>query len=1150
MVLLTGIYYWVDVTVDVSGEETKDESDIRSWLFQLLDDHLDSCTYSDSPPGCPSHDSMTTVTPRYNSTTTISYNVAIASLTHNYTYNHITTKTTMLYNIAMDVKVICLNKTGIRTTWCAVLLRVEQPVRPCCLLQTLCQAGNQSHNISTTAHTVERIAGSTVAVDRSTDVYYMMGITVSISGEKTNESDVRFWDDLVCCPVEGGAAGPPLLPPPDALPGREPVPQHQRRRTHSEEDRRTRCNVIIGFSRELPVCAVSSALRTLEQGRNVFVLLKERCAMPVSGATTTMSPQQNTTAAILPFSSFMNTTSSPGNTTSSPGNTTSNPGNTTSNPGNMTSSPGNTTSSPGNTTSSPGNTTSNPGNTTSSSLNATSSPGNTTSSPENTTSSPENTTSSSFYATSSPGNMTSSPENTTSSSLYATSSPGNMTSSPGNTTSISVNTTSTSGPNVTVTAQPNTSLNKKTTTNGTLTTALNGSVAATGSPPTLPTTVSTTTDLSNEAAADHLLELSGNVSQLNSSQVDQLVSQLESLVAGPNISLALGNTTVQIVSNLLGASPDALASSSIRIQKIVDSVGLKLVVQADTVILLSDALALSVKPVDGANFKETFFSIADPTDVNVRENVRRSRSVKATVPQGSIRLPPTLTGQLSSQQQHQASRVQFNFYQKGSVFQCSFLFQSCSFLFQDRNLGTRKLISGILGASVANLSLTGLQDNITVNLRNTEPIPGNHVAICVFWDFDFNSGSGGWNSDGCLLQNSTDRETICSCNHLTSFGILLDLSREPITDRTQANILTYITYIGCGVSAIFLCLTLLTYLLFDVTAQPTSPLRHDRKLRKDMPSKILIQLSLALLLLNLVFLVDAWLALYPEAEGLCISTAWFLHYFLLASFTWMGLEAVHMYLALVKVFNTYVSHYMLKFSVVGWGVPMAVVIIVIAVDKDNYGLVTYGKFSDGSSDGFCWLRSDVAFYVAVVAYFCVMFAFNFVMFVVVMVQLHRILRQNPHSAQHSSLLQDMRKVAGLTVLLGLTWGFAFFAWGPVNLAFMYLFAIFNSLQGFFIFVFHCAVKENVRRQWRTYFCCGKLRLAENSDWSRTATQNIQKPSRTGLTSLSSSQSNNSSNSFLAREARQQLDGIGEPTPSSLRFHRSPQRLLPNSKLNR
>lgn len=57
-----------------------------------------------------------------------------------------------------------------------------------------------------------------------------------------------------------------------------------------------------------------------------------------------------------------------------------------------------------------------------------------------------------------------------------------------------------------------------------------------------------------------------------------------------------------------------------------------------------------------------------------------------------------------------------------------------------------------------------------------------------------------------------------------------------------------------------------------------------------------------------------------------------------------------MYLALVKVFNSYVSCYMLRFSAAGWGVPMVVVIVVIAVDKDNYGLVSYGRFADGTSD--------------------------------------------------------------------------------------------------------------------------------------------------------------------------------------------------------
>ncbi|XP_034406831.1 adhesion G-protein coupled receptor G2 isoform X2 [Cyclopterus lumpus] len=610
---------------------------------------------------------------------------------------------------------------------------------------------------------------------------------------------------------------------------------------------------------------------------------------------------------------------------------------------------------------------------------------------------------------------------------------------------------------------------------------------------------------SSESKANDLLKQTGDVSQLNSSQVAELVSQLENLLSGPNVSMALGNTSVHIVSNLLGASAEVLSDSSHRIIGIVDTVGLKLVLGGEAETLLSPAVALSVKPADGSNFQETFFSISDPNNVQVRGDPRLGRSLRAdsTTPQGSIRLPQSLTQDMTGEQQQLATRVQFNFYQESTVY-------------QDRSLGIKKLNSGILGASVSNLSITELQDNVIIHLRNSEPVPANFVATCVYWDFTLNNKSGGWNPKGCFVRNSTDNETVCSCNHLTSFAILLDLAREIVISRKQATILTFITYIGCGLSAIFLSITILTYLAFG-------------KLRKDIPSKILIQLCLALLLLNLVFLVDAWLALHPEAVGLCISTAWFLHYFLLVTFTWMGLEAVHMYQALVKVFNSHISRYMLKLSLVGWGVPMIVVIIVIAVDKDNYGLVSYGRFSDGSSDDFCWLANDIAFYVAVVAYFCVVFIFNIAMFIVVLVQLCRLKRQNPHNMQHRTTLQDVRSVAGIMILLGLTWGFAFFAWGPLNLPFMYLFAIFNSLQGFFIFMFYCAAKENVRTQWRTYLCCGRMRLAENSEWSRTATQkNAKRSSESRLTSSNSTQSNNSSSSFLASDSPEQINGIGNP----------------------
>ncbi|XP_024120923.1 adhesion G-protein coupled receptor G2 isoform X2 [Oryzias melastigma] len=663
---------------------------------------------------------------------------------------------------------------------------------------------------------------------------------------------------------------------------------------------------------------------------------------------------------------------------------------------------------------------------------------------------------------------------------------------------------SSSSSGATATKQPTTSTKGVTTTTTTAAATQNTTTKATTSSSSN-SSATTSATVSDESLAAALLKRTENVSNLTSSEIDQLVSELEKLLSGSNVSLALGNISVFIVNNLLGASPEKLSNSSNRIIRIVDTVGFKLVLGANSESLLAPSIALSVAPANGANFQESNFSITDPNNVQVREQSRMQ--VRSSGFQGSARLPPFLTQNLPNEEQKQASRVHYNFYQKST-------------LFQDKSLGQRKLNSGVLGATVGNLSISGLNQNVTIFLRHTEPVPANFVATCVFWDFSLNSGSGGWNSDGCVVQTTTENETTCSCNHLTSFAILLDLSRENSISAVQNTILTFITYIGCGVSAIFLAFTLLTYLLFE-------------KLRKDIPSKILIHLCFALLLLNLVFLVDAWLALYTDAVGLCISTAWFLHYFLLASFTWMGLEGVHMYMALVKVFNSHIAHYMLKFSAVGWGVPMVVVIIVIAVDINNYGLVSYGKYTDGTTDEFCWLKNDIAFYVAVVAYFCVIFLFNCSMLIVVLVQLQRIKRQNPQNNQHRSTMQDLRSVTGITFLLGLTWGFAFFAWGPVNLAFMYLFAIFNSLQGFFIFVFHCAMKESVRKQWSAHLCCGQLRHSENSEWSHSATKKKARNFSTSkLTSFHSSHlsrvKSSPSSSFLVSNTSDQTNGIGSP----------------------
>lgn len=38
----------------------------------------------------------------------------------------------------------------------------------------------------------------------------------------------------------------------------------------------------------------------------------------------------------------------------------------------------------------------------------------------------------------------------------------------------------------------------------------------------------------------------------------------------------------------------------------------------------------------------------------------------------------------------------------------------------------------------------------------------------------------------------------------------------------------------------------------------------------------------------------------------------------------------------------------------------------------------------------------------------------------------------------------------------------------------------SFVLGFFVFLFHCLMKENVRKQWRIHLCCGRFRLSDYS----------------------------------------------------------------------
>ncbi|XP_011478260.1 adhesion G-protein coupled receptor G4 [Oryzias latipes] len=571
-----------------------------------------------------------------------------------------------------------------------------------------------------------------------------------------------------------------------------------------------------------------------------------------------------------------------------------------------------------------------------------------------------------------------------------------------------------------------------------------------------PENVADVVEIIHDLVTSHL----GNVTYLPSMVLGSVVEKLIEVVRVGIIKPAIAARIVNIVANVLLSESDVGLFCN-NFLELTESMGNTMLFQGESATITAPSLALSVVNVDPEEFRGLTFGASLTSAMNPEVFVNQS-FVSEPFPEANatISLPSEINNFFPPGEKN-TTRVQFQFYGTKNLFQDPELINQT---------GSLIINSYIVSASINDSSVMNLENPVVVTFNHQEPKQTEDKVICVFWDFYKNDGLGGWNSSGCETQKTSSYQTSCLCNHLTHFAILMDVSRTPVS-KNHSEIMTIISYIGCGISAIFLGITLLTYLIFE-------------KLRQDYPSKILMNLAAALLGLSMLFLLNSWLSSFSN-YGLCITTAAALHYFLLASFTWMGLEAVHMYFALVKVFNTYVPFYILKFCAVGWGIPLVIVMLLLAINKDAYG----GYESDEAAVGLqsvesCWLRDDIFFYVTVVAYILLILLCNIFVFTVVLIQIKQM-KANKISAKGRSSLKDLRAAASLTVLLGLTWIVGFFSIGPARVVMMYMYIICNSLQGLFVFVFHCLMKENVRKQWRMYLCCGRFRLGDNSDWSQS-----------------------------------------------------------------
>ncbi|XP_034401345.1 adhesion G protein-coupled receptor L3 [Cyclopterus lumpus] len=369
-----------------------------------------------------------------------------------------------------------------------------------------------------------------------------------------------------------------------------------------------------------------------------------------------------------------------------------------------------------------------------------------------------------------------------------------------------------------------------------------------------------------------------------------------------------------------------------------------------------------------------------------------------------------------------------------------------------------------------------LSEPVVFTVKHLQHSEENFNPNCSFWSYSKRTMMGIWSTQDCRLLATNRTHTSCSCTHLTSFAVLMAHVEVKKADSMHDLLLDVITWVGILLSLVCLLICIFTFCFF-------------RGLQSDR-NTIHKNLCISLFIAESLFLVGINRADQPIA---CAVFAALLHFFFLAAFTWMFLEGVQLYIMLVEVFES--EHSRTKyFYLAGYGVPAVIVAVSAAVDYRSYG-----------TDRVCWLRLDTYFIWSFIGPATLIIMLNVIFLGIALYKmfhhtailkpdsgcLDNINDMNVGSPSPPSSRSWVIGAIALLCLLGLTWAFGLMYINESTVIMAYLFTIFNSLQGMFIFIFHCILQKKVRKEYgkclRTHCCSGKSVETSISSSSKTTT---------------------------------------------------------------
>lgn len=341
----------------------------------------------------------------------------------------------------------------------------------------------------------------------------------------------------------------------------------------------------------------------------------------------------------------------------------------------------------------------------------------------------------------------------------------------------------------------------------------------------------------------------------------------------------------------------------------------------------------------------------------------------------------------------------------------------------------------------SNHSTLNVERNVTNISRIVESIENCTLTKIKHYEFNVLNDSNGITirdivfNESEYLQNGTD-VLVCLKK--------LNMSFEP--SNHSSNLLSlyhynevesYITLVGLIVSITASLLTLFVYILFPQLL--------------NVPGKNLVCLTISLIISQTLFLVAPLVA---HKQTVCAAMAVLMHYSFLCAFCWMNIIAFDLWTTfshklLLQRHKITRSKRFYFYSAYAWGLPIIIVSVAVILNYVSTGGKDAELFQPKYGRSVCWITTKYALLLFFVGPLAIFKLFDFVLFVFTAYHIYKAKKQGAFARKKSSAGTFCINVR-LSLVMGLTWAFAFVANFTNNFVMWYLFIIFNTLQGLFI----------------------------------------------------------------------------------------------------